>query len=115
MDAIHVIVMTKILRLLLLSLIVMTCGTDYSIVETQDIQIIQTESEPPPETKVVVDYFVQPKKPDNLDVLVILDTSCSMSDNYENVAAGLDILRGDIELLTSDYTNALITYSFREP
>lgn len=109
------IVMTKILRLLLLSLIVMTCGTDYSIVETQDIQIIQTESEPPPETKVVVDYFVQPKKPDNLDVLVILDTSCSMSDNYENVAAGLDILRGDIELLTYDYQMALINSSLREP
>ena len=52
------------------------------------------------ETEVVVEHFVQPDKPENLDVLFVIDTSCSMSDNFENVSIGLDLLRDDIETLT---------------
>ena len=50
-------------------------------------------------TKVVVEHFVQPDKPENLDVLFVIDTSCSMSDNFENVSIGLDLLRDDMRLL----------------
>ena len=66
------------------------------------------------ETEVVVEHFVQPDKPENLDVLFVIDTSCSMSDNFENVSAGLDILRDDIETLTYDYQIAMINSSLRE-
>ena len=38
-----------------------------------------------------------------------------MSDNYENVSLGLDLLRGDIEVLTYDYQMALINSSLNEP
>ena len=94
----------------------MTCVTDYSVITNEDIVIAQeTGSQEEQVTRVVVDYYVQPEKPEDLDVLVVLDTSCSMSDNFENVSIGLDILRDDIEVLTFDYQMALINTSLREP
>ena len=94
----------------------MTCVTDYSVITNEDIVIpqetgLQEEKE---QVSVVIDYYVQPEKPEDLDVLVVLDTSCSMSDNFENVSIGLDILRDDIEVLTFDYQMALINTSLRE-
>ena len=93
----------------------MTCVADYSIVTNPDI-IIKDTSEviAPPEVEVVVEHFVQPDKPENLDVLFVIDTSCSMSDNFENVSIGLDILRDDIEALTYDYQIAMINSSLKE-
>lgn len=91
----------------------MTCVTDYSVITKPDITVVDTQDEP--QGEVVVDYYVQPEKPDDLDVLVVLDTSCSMSDNFENVSIGLDILRDDIEVLTFDYQMALINSSLFEP
>jgi len=95
-----------------------SCGTDYSVITKENIEVIQEEQVriqvEAPETEVIIDFFEQPEKPENLDVLVVLDTSCSMSDNFENVSAGLDILRGDIELLTYDYQMAFINTSMRE-
>ena len=61
------------------------------------------------EVRVVVDYYVQPDKLEKLDVLVALDTSGSMRDNYEDVANGMDLLRLDIESLTLDYQFGYIT------
>ena len=75
----------------------MTCVTDYSVITNKKIVEGKDTQDT---TQVVVDYYVQPEKPEDLDVLVILDTSCSMSDNFENVSIGLDILRDDIEVLT---------------
>lgn len=95
-----------------------TCATDYSVVTTPDIIINQEtldrDTSEIRDTEVVVEYFVQPDKPENLDVLFVIDTSCSMSDNFENVSAGLDILRGDIETLTYDYQIAMINSSLKE-
>ncbi len=71
-----------------------TCTTDYSVITNPDV-IVQDTSEKI-ETQVVVEYFVQPDKPENLDVLFVIDTSCSMSDNFDNVSIGLDLLRDDI-------------------
>ena len=87
----------------------MTCVTDYSVVTNPDI-IVKDTSEVR-ETQVVVEHFVQPDKPENLDVLFVIDTSCSMSDNFENVSIGLDLLRDDIEALTYDYQIAMINSS----
>jgi len=91
----------------------MTCVTDYSVITNPDI-IVQDTSELR-QAEVVVEYFVQPDKPENLDVLFVIDTSCSMSDNFENVSIGLDLLRDDIETLTYDYQIAMINSSLREP
>jgi len=90
----------------------MTCVTDYSVVTNEELVIDVRDTQE--STQVVVDYYAQPEKPTDLDVLVILDTSCSMSDNFDNVSIGLDILRGDIEVLTFDYQMALINSSLRE-
>jgi len=90
-------------------LLMMTCVTDYSVITNPDI-IVQDTSEVR-QTEVVVEHFVQPDKPDNLDVLFVIDTSCSMSDNFENVSIGLDLLRDDIETLTYDYQIGMINSS----
>ena len=110
--------MIRIISLLFLFIFTASCGPDYSVITKENIEVIQEEKTETlvesPETEVIIDYFKQPEKPENLDVLVVLDTSCSMSDNFENVSAGLDILRGDIELLTYDYQMAFINSTLRE-
>ena len=58
---------------------------------------------------VVVDSFVQPYQVTQLDVLVVVDTSGSMNDNFESVGTGIDALRMDIEYLTLDYQFGFIT------
>jgi len=72
------------------------CNGDYQVIDRQEV-------------KVVVDSFVQAERLEELDVLVVLDTSGSMSDNYDDVADGMDILRSDIESLTLDYRFGYIT------
>lgn len=71
---------------------------------TPDYQVTNSR-----ETRVVVDFLVQPDQIGALDVLVVLDTSGSMTDNYADVADGMDILRTDIETLTLDYRFGYIT------
>tara|TARA_A100001011_G_scaffold336886_1_gene366709 strand:- start:400 stop:1269 length:870 start_codon:yes stop_codon:yes gene_type:complete len=83
-------------RLLLTLLLLVGCKSDISIHEQREV-------------RVVVDSFVQPDKLGELDVLIALDTSGSMMDNYENVAEGMEILRTDIEHLTLDYQFGYIT------
>ena len=60
-------------------------------------------------TYVVIDSYIQPTQLEEVDVLIALDTSGSMSDNYEDVAGGMDLLRIDIESLTLDYQFGYIT------
>jgi len=72
------------------------CSPDYQVTDNKEV-------------KVVVDSFIQAKQLEELDVLVVLDTSGSMSDNYDDVADGMDILRTDIESLTLDYKFGYIT------
>ena len=75
---------------LISALFFLGCSADYQMVQDR-------------ETRVVVDSYVQAKRLDKLDVLVALDTSGSMHDNYDDVADGMEILRSDIESLTLDY------------
>lgn len=101
----------KILKIMFAFLIVCTtflsCSPDYGM----QFEVIQ-EIQP---TTVVVDSFIQRSPPEQLDILIILDTSGSMNDNYENVSAGVELLRTDIEKLTSDYRIGYINSSLREP
>ena len=71
---------------------------------TQDFAITDQS-----ETRVVIDSFVQVNQVEKIDVLVALDTSCSMSDNFINVSSGMELLRADIESLTLDYKFGYIT------
>ena len=71
---------------------------------TPDYQMTDRE-----EVRVIVDSYVQAEQLEELDVLVVLDTSGSMSDNYNDVADGMDILRADIESLTLDYRFGYVT------
>ena len=106
----RVIAMIRIISLLFLFLC--SCSNEFlvtpkDVVEVELPPVVDTA----PQTEVVVDYYVQPSKPESLDVLVVLDTSCSMFNDYEKVAAGMDILRGDIEVLTYDYQMGIINSS----
>lgn len=87
--------MKKVLLLLIAS-ILMSCSPDYQMSESREVEVI-------------VDSYVQAERLGELDVLVVLDTSGSMSDNYDEVADGMDILRSDIESLTLDYKFGYIT------
>ena len=66
-------------------------------------------------TEVIIQSLVQPAETEQLDVLVILDTSCSMNDNYEQVSRGIELLKGDIETITFDYQIGFINSSLRDP
>ena len=66
-------------------------------------------------TDVIIQSLVQPAETEQLDVLVILDTSCSMNDNYEQVSRGIELLKGDIETITFDYQIGFINTSLKEP
>lgn len=90
--------MKKLLYFFALAYLMVTTGC------TADYQISDVS-----ETRVVVDSFIQSRQIEELDVLVSLDTSGSMSDNFEDVGNGMDILRLDIESLTLDYQFGYIT------
>jgi len=66
-------------------------------------------------TNVIIDSYVQSEQLGELDVLIVLDTSGSMSDNYDDVGDGMDILRSNIESLTLDYRFGYITMDPNEP
>ena len=86
------------------------CSADYSIV-TGHVEEVQ-EIHP---SDVHVDSFIQPSKPEQIDVLVLLDTSCSMNDNYTQVSTGVELLRNDLNAVTNDYNIAFINTSLRDP
>tara|TARA_R110002020_G_scaffold50716_1_gene143046 strand:+ start:22763 stop:23638 length:876 start_codon:yes stop_codon:yes gene_type:complete len=88
--------MNRAFKLFLTLLFLVSCESDITIVNQA-------------ETRVVVDSFVQSDQIGELDILVALDTSGSMSDNFEDVGDGMDLLRTDIESLTLDYQFGYIT------
>ena len=112
----RVIVMIRTISLLFLFLF--SCGNEFVVTPHKviEVEVVVEDSSPPvysdpPPTEVVIEYLEQPTKPESLDVLVVLDTSCSMRDDYEKVSIGMDLLRGDIEPLTQDYQLAIINSS----
>jgi hypothetical protein len=85
------------------------CTADYGVTT----QLVETEEILP--TEVQVDSFIQPSKPEQVDVLILLDTSCSMSDNYSQVSDGVRLLRNDLDSVTNDYNIAFINTSLYSP
>ena len=98
----------KKLKFLLLAF-VLGCNTDYSVITGEVIEIGDAAGE------IHVDSFVQPSKPEQIDVLVLLDTSCSMNDNYTQVSTGVELLRNDLNSVTNDYNIAFINTSLADP
>jgi hypothetical protein len=88
----------KTISLLFATTIFFLCGcqADYSVVEKSIVEAVS-------------DSFVQANKMGALDILVVLDTSGSMSDNFDTVGEGMQSLKTDIELLTDDYRFGFIT------
>jgi len=95
----------KFLSVLLLA----GCAADYAII-TENIQIEEIQP-----SEVQVDSFIQSSKPEQIDVLFLLDTSCSMNDNYTQVSTGVELLRNDLNAVTNDYNIAFINTSLRDP
>lgn len=70
--------------------VLMGCGPDFSIIAQ-------------PDSVVAVDSLILPSV-DKLDILSVVDTSCSMMNGDLNlVADGMVLLRRDIEPITQDY------------
>ncbi len=99
----------KLKYLLLACICVMGCSADYSIITGEVVEIGAAPDE------VHVDSFIQVSKPEQIDVLVLLDTSCSMNDNYSQVSTGIELLRNDLNLVTNDYNIAFINTSLQDP
>jgi len=87
--------------------LILGCTADYSVRTEQVEQVVATE--------IYVDSFVQASKPEQIDVLVLLDTSCSMNDNYSQVSTGIELLRNDLNTVTNDYNIAFINTSLQDP
>jgi len=85
------------------------CSADYGVTT----RVVEVEEFLP--TEIHVDSFIQPSKPEQVDVLVLLDTSCSMSNDYNQVSDGVELLRNDLDSVTNDYNIAFINTSLREP
>lgn len=95
----------------LIFIFLFSCGNDFVVTPQERVEIFVEVEDTAAPTEIVIDYFEQPSKPDSLDVLFVLDTSCSMVDDYEKVSLGMDLLRDDIENLTHDYQMAIINSS----
>jgi hypothetical protein len=91
----------------LMCALILGCTADYSVHTEQVKQVIATE--------IYIDSFVQASKPEQIDVLVLLDTSCSMNDNYSQVSTGIELLRNDLNTVTNDYNIAFINTSLQDP
>jgi hypothetical protein len=83
-------------KVLSVALLFCGCAADYQVVDNEQFD-------------VVVDSFVQVNKIESIDILVVIDTSGSMSDNFDSVSSGMEELRTDIEALTMDYRFGYIT------
>jgi hypothetical protein len=94
----------------LLLMCALGCTADYSII-TGHVEEVR-EIHP---SDIHVDSFIQPSRPEQIDVLVLLDTSCSMNDNYTQVSTGVELLRNDLNAVTNDYNIAFINTSLRDP
>ena len=72
------------------------CSPDYAIKGHDEIYITVTETVivgdtaiPEPIGEVWVDSFEQPNSTDGVDILVVIDTSCSMGDNEAQLLDGV--------------------------
>jgi hypothetical protein len=95
--------MHRFLYLFFIFLFFISCGQDIGVSTKKEEVIVPN--------RVVVEYIVQPTKPETLDILAIIDTSCSMNDNFEQLSIGLEILKTDIMDITDDFNISFINSS----
>lgn len=79
------------------------CTQDLGVSTIQEIVV---EDDP---SQVIVDSIIQPDELGALDVMVVLDKSCSMSDDEARIGQGIATLASDIATLTDDYKIGFIT------
>lgn len=82
--------------LLAMQVLLLGCNSDVTMVDQS-------------ETRVIVDSIQREEHSDELDILVVIDTSCSMYDNYDTIGIGMDTLRENIEDSGVDYQFGFIT------
>ena len=80
-----------------------SCSPDYAIKGHDEIYITVTETViigdtaiPEPIGEVWVDSFEQPDSTDGVDILVVIDTSCSMGDNEAQLLAGVEAFMNNL-------------------
>ena len=96
----------KSIAFLLLVGVTAACSPDYTIKGHDEIYITVTETvivgdtaepvEPEPIGEVWVDSFNQPDTTDGVDILVVIDTSCSMGDNETQLLAGVEAFMNNL-------------------
>ncbi|MBW2993971.1 hypothetical protein KY315_00955 [Candidatus Woesearchaeota archaeon] len=95
--------MKQLFFLLFVCSFFLSCGQDIGVTTKKEEVVVPN--------RVVVEYIIQPTKPETLDVLAIIDTSCSMNDNFEQLSIGLEILKTDIMDITDDFNISFINSS----
>ena len=90
----------------------MSCDHDYSVINSPNItEIVDTsyiyiyEDE----THVEVDFIQEPEQLGAIDILVVLDRSCSMTDDADRTGLGMSLLAAQMTTLTTDYQFGFIT------
>ena len=80
-----------------------SCSPDYAIKGHDEIYITVTETViigdtgvPEEVGEVWVDSFNQPNTTDGVDILIVIDTSCSMSDNEAQLLAGVEAFMNNL-------------------
>ncbi len=80
-----------VFKWLLVALVAITgCTPDYSVVGRDEVYVTVYEEVPgEPTGDIWVDSFNQPGTTDGVDILWILDSSCSMTDDQDRLIAGI--------------------------
>lgn len=81
--------------------LLVACEPDYGIVghKTEYIEVpVEIEVEVPqdPVGKQWVDSFIQPSSVDGVDILWVIDTSCSMHDDYDRLMDGIEAMMNSL-------------------
>lgn len=78
------------------------CNPNYSIISPDIIDISD-------DLRIEIDIIQQPTKIENLDILVVLDKSCSMSDDSTIVGIGMGLLAQQMSSIATNYRFGFIT------
>ena len=79
------------------------CESDIGVTMKQDVYQVQ------PDGRVVIDSIVEPEQLEALDLLVVLDRSCSMNDDAPKLGVTLSRLAADMSSLTTDFQIGFIS------
>jgi len=87
-------------QLLFLTLMAVSCGPDYGIIGEHETKIIVVEvpgdDADTLKGKIWVDSFDQPSSVNGVDILWVIDTSCSMVNNEPELLLGIDTMMNSL-------------------